>query len=100
MKIIIYDIVECRGKIWVHVRGLPYPSRANLPSPLTRGLSRIDFFAIVQLFMKAINNEAFFNFTFGTGKDKNIICELSEFVGSKVFEGDSSGDSSGSSSSA
>lgn len=49
--------------------------------------------------MKTVNNEAFFNFTFGTGKDKNLVCDLTEFVDSKVFAGDSSGDSSDSSSS-
>lgn len=39
--------------------------------------------------------EAFFNFTFGTGKDKNLVCDLTEFVDSKVFAGGgSSGDSS------
>ena len=43
--------------------------------------------------MKAIDVESFFNFTFGTGKDKNIICDITEFVGSKVFAGDSSVDS-------
>jgi hypothetical protein len=44
--------------------------------------------------MKAIDVESFFNFTFGTGKDKNLICDLTEFVGSKVLTVDISGDSS------
>ena len=35
--------------------------------------------------MKTVNNEAYFNFTFGTGKDKNLIVSLTEFVDSKVY---------------
>ena len=49
--------------------------------------------------METVKNEAFFNFTFGTGKEKNLVCNLTEFVDSKVFAGGSSGDSSDSSSS-
>jgi hypothetical protein len=44
--------------------------------------------------MKTVNTEAFFNFTFGTGKDKHLVVNLTEFVDSKVFAGGSSGDSS------
>jgi hypothetical protein len=58
-------------------------------------LSRNDCFTLVQLFFKMVKVEAFFNFTFGTGKDKNLVCDLTEFVDSKVFAGGgSSGDSS------
>jgi hypothetical protein len=44
--------------------------------------------------MKSVGNEAFFNFTFGTGKDKNLVVNLTEFVDSKVYAGGSSSDSS------
>lgn len=50
--------------------------------------------------MKTVKVEAFFNFTFGTGRDKNLVCDLTEFVDSKVFAGSSSGDSSDGSSDA
>ena len=46
--------------------------------------------------MRTVNNEAFFNFTFGTCKDENLIVNLTEFVDSKVYAGgdaDNGGDS-------
>lgn len=42
--------------------------------------------------MKTVNNEAYFNFTFGTGKDENLVVNLTEFVDSKVYAGGDSGD--------
>ena len=56
-------------------------------------LSRIDCFALVQLYMKTVKTEAFFNFKFGTGRDKNLVINLTEFVDSKVYAGSSSSDS-------
>jgi hypothetical protein len=85
---IIYDINETKGKIWVYVRVPPLSLLSFIAKP-----KRIDCFALVQLFMKTVKVEAFFNFTFGTGKNKNLVCDLTEFVDSKVFAGDNSGDS-------
>jgi hypothetical protein len=40
--------------------------------------------------MKTVKNEAFFNFKFGTGRNKNLVVNLTEFVDSKVYAGSSS----------
>jgi hypothetical protein len=49
--------------------------------------------ALVQMLVKSVNIEGIFNFTFGTGKDENLIVNLTEFVDSKVYAGgDNSGD--------
>lgn len=74
---------------------LPYPFLV----PFAQS-DHIDGFAPVQLLMKTVKVEAFFNFTFGTGRDKNLVCDLTEFVDSKVFASGSSGDSSDGSSDA
>jgi hypothetical protein len=39
--------------------------------------------------MKTVKTEAFFNFKFGTGRDENLVCNLTEFVDSKVYAGGS-----------
>jgi hypothetical protein len=39
-----------------------------------------------------MNIEGYFNFTFGTGKDENLIVNLTEFVDSKVYPGGDSRD--------
>ena len=40
--------------------------------------------------------EVIFGFTFGTGKNENLIAKFTEFVDSKVYAGgDNSGDSDG-----
>ncbi|KAF8489527.1 hypothetical protein F5888DRAFT_1638531 [Russula emetica] len=67
LEINIYEINENKGRIWVH------------------------------LFMKTVNNEAYFNFTFGSGKDEKLIVNLTEFVDSKVYAGgDNTADNSSS----
>lgn len=43
--------------------------------------------------MKTVKTEAFFNFKFGTGRDKNLVINLTEFVDSKVYAGGSGSDS-------
>jgi hypothetical protein len=43
--------------------------------------------ALVQMFVKPVNIEGIFNFTFGTGKDENLIVDLTEFLDSKVYAG-------------
>ena len=52
----------------------------------------------VQMFVKSVNLEGIFNFTFGTGKDENLIVNLTQFIDSKMYAGDKSGDSDGNSS--
>jgi hypothetical protein len=37
------------------------------------------------MLVKPVNIEGFFNFTFGTGKDENLIANFTEFVDSKVY---------------
>ena len=53
----------------------------------------------MQLLMKTVNVECFFLFTFGTGKDENLITNVTEFVDSKVFSGGGGGGDSGAGSS-
>ena len=49
--------------------------------------------------VKSVNPESIFNFRFGTGKDENLIVNLTEFIDSKMYAGgDYSGDSDGRSS--
>ena len=48
--------------------------------------------ALMQMLVTSVNIEGIFNFTFGTGKDENLIVNLTEFVDSKVYAG---GDNSG-----
>ncbi|KAH9994301.1 hypothetical protein BJV77DRAFT_995991, partial [Russula vinacea] len=81
LELIIYDVNENKGKIWVHVR------------PLTQqGLSHTDYLVcFVQLMMKTVNVECFFLFTFGTSNDENLITNVTEFVDSKVFSGGDGG---------
>lgn len=50
-----------------------------------------------QMFVKTVNIEGIFNFTFGTGKDENLIVNLTEFVDSKAYAGGDSRDHSSSS---
>lgn len=77
----MYDVSENKGKIWVHVRNTPL-------SPSHIGLSRIDVCSVfVQLRIKTVNIECFFLFTFGTGDDQNLITNVTQFVGNKVFSG-------------
>ena len=46
------------------------------------------------MFVKSVNLEGIFNFRFGTGKDENLIVNLTEFIDSKIYAGgDNSGDS-------
>ena len=89
----MYDVSENKGKIWVHVRNTPL-------SPARKGLSRIDVCPVfVQLMIKTVNVECFFLFTFGTGDDQNLITNVTQFVGNKVFgggNGDGGGGGSGS----
>jgi len=48
------------------------------------------------MFAKPVNIEGIFNFTFGAGKDENLIVDLTEFLDSKVYAGgDSGGDGDG-----
>jgi hypothetical protein len=59
------------------------------------GLSHIDDCPVfVQLMIKTVNVECFFLFTFGTGNDENLITNVTQFVGNKVFSG-GNGDSVG-----
>ena len=45
------------------------------------------------MFVKLVNIEGIFNFTFGTGKDDNLIVNLIELIDSKMYAGgDNSGD--------
>ena len=47
----------------------------------------------MQMLVKSVNIEGIFMFTFGTGKDEDLIINLTEFVDSKVYAaGDNSGD--------
>jgi hypothetical protein len=39
------------------------------------------------MFVKPVNIEGIFTFTFGMGKDENLIVDLTEFVDSKVYAG-------------
>ena len=48
--------------------------------------------------VKPVNIEGIFNFTFGTGKDKNLIVKFTEFVDSKAYAAGDSWDHSTSSS--
>ena len=49
--------------------------------------------ASTQMFVKSVNLEGIFNFAFGTGKDENLIVNLTEFIDSKMYAGgDNSGD--------
>jgi hypothetical protein len=48
--------------------------------------------------MKTVGIECFFNFTFGTGNDENLIVNVTEFVDSKVFSGGGGSDGGDSSS--
>ena len=53
----------------------------------------------MRMFVKSVNLEGIFNFTFETGKDENLIVDLTEFIDSKMYTGsDNSGDSDGRSS--
>ena len=50
----------------------------------------------MQMFVKSVNLEGIFNFRFGTGKDENLIVNLTEFIDSKMYAGgDNSCDSDG-----
>jgi hypothetical protein len=49
------------------------------------------------MFVKPVNIEGIFNFTFGTGKDENLIVNFSEFVDSEVYAGGDSRDHNSSS---
>jgi len=44
------------------------------------------------MFVKPVNIEGIFNFTFGTGKGENLIVKFTEFVDSKVYAGGDSRD--------
>jgi hypothetical protein len=44
------------------------------------------------MFVKSVNIEGMFNFTFGTGKDENLVVNLTEFVDSKAYASGDSGD--------
>ena len=47
----------------------------------------------MQMFVKSVNLEGIFNFTFGTGKDENLILNPTEFIDNKMYAGgDNSGD--------
>jgi hypothetical protein len=37
------------------------------------------------MFVKSVNIEGIFKFTFGTGKDENLVANLTEFIDSKVY---------------
>jgi hypothetical protein len=50
--------------------------------------------------MKTVGIECFFLFTFGKGKDENLIVNVTEFVDSKVFGGGDGGSDGGDSGSA
>ena len=51
------------------------------------------------MFVKSVNPEGIFNFTFGTRKHENLIVNLTKFIDSKRYAGgDTSGDSDGRSS--
>ena len=52
----------------------------------------------MQLFVKSVNLEGIFNFRFRTGKDENLIVNLTDFIDSNMYAGDNNGDSDGSSS--
>jgi hypothetical protein len=55
--------------------------------------------ASMQMFIKSVNLESIFNFRFGTGKDENLIVNLTELIDSEMYAGgDNSGDSDGRSS--
>ena len=55
--------------------------------------------ASMQMFVKSVNLEGIFNFRFRTGKDENLIFNLTELIDSKMYAGsDNSGDSDGRSS--
>ena len=41
----------------------------------------------MQMIIKPVNIEGIFNFTFGTGKDENLIDNFTEFVDSKMYAG-------------
>jgi len=49
------------------------------------------------MFVKPVNIEGIFNFTFGTGKGENLIVKFTEFVDSKVYAGGDSRDQNSSS---
>ena len=50
----------------------------------------------MQMFVKSVNLECIFNFRFGASKDENLIVNLTEFIGSKMYAGgDNSGNSDG-----
>lgn len=69
---------------------IPIPSRTRVCLALRKGHHVLTASRLLQLYMKTVKNEAFFNFKFGTGRNKNLVVNLTEFVDSKVYAGSSS----------